>query len=193
MAMADTLLLFSVFVCLSSHLELGWWASERRCCCLFYWLVLLCCFDLCVCVCVRACALFSFSFLLFWLFVLFVFVVVFDELVKFESAGSGSFVASFFVFFSFVKLLLAWGIGWLLTTIERRKNKLIIWVKYWRSKKNSEQEMSEPWSRWCLLIMLQDTAWDTQLEWSRFGFLVLSCLVLFVCFHFFFWFLLRLL
>jgi hypothetical protein len=56
---------------------------------------------------VRACALFSFSFLLFWLFVLFVFVVVFDELVKFESAGSGSFVASFFVFFSFVKLLLA--------------------------------------------------------------------------------------
>ncbi len=62
---------------------------------------------MCVCVCVRACALFSFSFLLFWLFVLFVFVVVFDELVKFESAGSGSFVASFFVLFSFVKLLLA--------------------------------------------------------------------------------------
>ncbi len=38
---------------------------------------------------------------------LFVVVVVFDELVKFESAGSVSFVASFFVFFSFVKLLLA--------------------------------------------------------------------------------------
>jgi hypothetical protein len=42
------------------------------------------------------------------LFVFFFFlVVVFDELVKFESAGSVSFVASFVVFFSFVKLLLA--------------------------------------------------------------------------------------
>ncbi len=48
--------------------------------------------------------LFSFSFLLFCLFVclfvcflVFFLVVVFDELVKFEIAGSVSFVASFFL------------------------------------------------------------------------------------------------
>ncbi len=64
---------------------------------------------ICVCVCARA-RFFLFFFCSFvCLFVCFFFflVVVFDELVKFESAGSVSFVAIFFVFFSFLKFLLA--------------------------------------------------------------------------------------
>jgi hypothetical protein len=61
-----------------------------------------------MCVYVRVCARFFSFFLFFCLFVFFFFLVfVFDELVKFDSAGSVSFVASFFVFFSFVKLRLA--------------------------------------------------------------------------------------
>jgi hypothetical protein len=50
-------------------------------------------------------AIFFFFLALLFVCFFFFFVVVFDELVKFESADSVSFVASFLVFFSFVKLL----------------------------------------------------------------------------------------
>jgi hypothetical protein len=74
-----------------------------------------------VCVCACAC-FFLFLFCSFvCLFVVFV-VVFFDELVKFESAGSVSFVASFFVFFSFVKLLFSLR-DWLIVDNNREKGK----------------------------------------------------------------------
>ncbi len=65
-----------------------------------------------MCACARARAFFFFFFALLFVclfvcFLVFFLVVVFDELVKFEIAGSVSFVASFFVLFCFVKLLLA--------------------------------------------------------------------------------------
>jgi hypothetical protein len=71
--------------------------------------------------------LFSFSFLLFCLFVCLFVVVVFDELVKFESAGSVSFVASFVVLFCFVKLLFSLRDWWIVDNNrekEKRTNKM---------------------------------------------------------------------
>ncbi len=179
---------FSVLVCLSLHLELGWWASERRRCCLFYWLVLLCCFDLRVCVCARARAFFFF----FFFALLFVCLFVFFWLLSLMSLSNLRLQVLWALWLVFLFCEVAFSLrDWLIVDNNREKEKQtnkMGEVLTEQEKLGARNEQAVKPLVFAYYVTGHGLGHATRVIEVWFPCLVLSCFVLFVCFHFCFCF-----